>query len=62
MRHLLKKWMTSATNIAPAQAAIKRANKQLAQNNSDASTMIDDEMDDINARLRDAYEVNEDAF
>jgi hypothetical protein len=49
-----EKWMTSAANAAPAQAAAKpkvQENKPLG-----------DDLDAINAALRDAYEPNEDAF
>jgi hypothetical protein len=53
-----EKWMTSAANAAPAQGAAKPADKSMVQTN----TPFDDDIDAINARLRDAYESNEDAF
>ena len=61
-----EKWVTAASNStanpAPAQAAAKPA----AQANAGANTQVGvdnhDDIDAINARLRDAYEPNEDAF
>ncbi len=57
-----EKWLSSAPNIAPsiapAQAAAKPTEKSMAQTN----TPLGDDIDAINARLRDAYESNEDAF
>ena len=53
-----EKWLSSAPNPAPAQATAK----PVAQANVGASTPFDDDIDAINARLRDAYESNEDAF
>ncbi len=53
-----EKWVTSATNAAPTQAAAKPAEKPAAQ----ANTPFDDDIDAINASLRDAYESNEDTF
>ena len=55
------KWLSSAPNVAPTQAA-KPAVKSMPQANTAANTPLDDDMDAINARLRDAYESNEDAF
>ena len=53
-----EKWFTSATNVAPAQPTAKPA----AQANTGIFTPLDDDIDAINAKLRDAYESNEDAF
>jgi hypothetical protein len=57
-----EKWVTSPTdaaaNISPKQAAAKPA----AQANADENMQLGDDIDAINARLRDAYEPNEDAF
>ena len=47
-----------APNVAPAQAAAKPTEKSIAQ----ANTPFDDDIDAINASLRDAYESHEDAF
>jgi Domain of unknown function (DUF5710) len=52
-----EKWMTSAANAAPAQAAAKPAEKSTVK-----SMPLGDDIDAINASLRDAYEPNEDAF
>jgi Domain of unknown function (DUF5710) len=49
-----EKWLSSASNVAPAPPAAKPA----AQNNAPLS----DDVDAINASLRDAYEPNEDVF
>jgi Domain of unknown function (DUF5710) len=49
-----EKWMTTAANAAPAQAAAKPA--------AQVNTALGDDIDSINAALRDAYESNEDAF
>ncbi len=61
-----EKWFLSSSNshsnLAPSQTAIKQADKLKAQNNIDANMTINDDMDDINARLRDAYESAQDAF
>jgi hypothetical protein len=53
-----EKWMTSAANAAHAQAAAKPVVKSMPQTNAP----LDDDIDAINAKLRDAYESNEDAF
>jgi len=53
-----EKWVTSATNAAPKQAAVKPK----AQANAGENMQLSDDIDAINARLRDAYESNEDAF
>ena len=52
------KWMSSAPNIALTQTTAET----MAQAKADINISLDDEMDDINARLRAAYELNEDAF
>ena len=57
-----EKWLSSAPNAAPTQAAAKPVVKSTAQANAGTSTQFDDDIDAINARLRDAYESNEDAF
>ena len=54
----LEKWLSAAPNNAPMQAI----NEPTAQARSDINMSLDDEMDDINARLRAAYESNLDAF
>ena len=57
-----EKWLSSAPNLAlnlaPAQAAVRL----VEQSKSGANTPFDDDIDAINARLRDAYESHEDAF
>ena len=53
-----EKWVSSAPNLALAQPAAK----PVAQANAGANMQVDDDIDTINARLRDAYESNEDAF
>jgi hypothetical protein len=61
-----EKWMTSAPhikqaaapNISPKQAAAK----PVVHNNTSANAPLGDDIDAINASLRDAYEPNEDAF
>ena len=57
-----EKWVTSATNHAPTQAAAKSVVRSMPQANTGANTQANDDIDAINARLRDAYESNEDAF
>ena len=53
-----EKWVSSAPNPAPAAAA-----KPVAQASAGTNKPpFDDDMDAINASLRDAYESNEDAF
>jgi hypothetical protein len=59
---LFEKWMSSAPNLAPTQGAAKPAVKPMAQANADTNKPLDDDIDAINASLRDAYESNEDAF
>ena len=53
-----EKWLSSAPNPAPNMAPAQAAAKPVAQ----ANTPFNDDIDAINARLRDAYESNEDAF
>ena len=65
-----EKWFSAAPNMTPnmtpnmvpAQAAAKPAVKPMAQSKTGANAPLDDDIDAINARLRDAYESNEDAF
>jgi Domain of unknown function (DUF5710) len=61
-----EKWMTSAANaapyISPNQAAAKPVVKSMPQANTSANAPLADDIDAINASLRDAYEPNEDAF
>jgi Domain of unknown function (DUF5710) len=65
-----EKWLSSTPNMAPAQAAAKPAPKPMAkpmpQAKTGANTQVGvdshDDIDAINARLRDAYESNEDTF
>jgi hypothetical protein len=58
-----EKWASSAPNSAlnpaPAQAAAKPAAQAKAGTNK---SPLGDDLDAINASLRDAYESNEDAF
>ncbi len=53
-----EKWMTSAANATPAQTAAKPK----AQAPAGENMPLGDDLDAINAALRDAYEPNEDAF
>ena len=53
-----EKWLSSAPNLAPTQPTTKPA----VQANAGTNMQFDDDIDAINARLRDAYEYNEDAF
>lgn len=46
----------------PAQPAAQPAAKPVAQTSAVTNKPFDDDIDAINARLRDAYESNEDAF
>ena len=57
-----EKWLLPAPNTAPAAAAAasKPVVKSMPQANAGANTQLDDDIDAINARLRDAYESNED--
>ena len=52
-----EKWVSSAPNLVPAQPAAKPVAQLKA-----GDTAQSDELDAINARLRDAYESPEDAF
>ena len=52
-----EKWLTSAPNLAPTQPVAKPVTQANA-----GSTAQNDDIDAINARLRDAYESNEDTF
>ena len=53
-----EKWLSSAPNAPPNMAPAQATTKPMSQ----ANTPLDDDIDAINARLRDAYESNEDAF
>ena len=53
-----EKWLSSASNSTPNIAAAKPAVKPMSQN----KPPFNDDLDTINASLRDAYESNEDAF
>ena len=61
-----EKWFSSSLNISsnmtPAQATIKPNAPSKAQVNVIVKKQTDDNVDDINALLREAYELNEDAF
>ncbi|MEQ1639152.1 MAG: DUF5710 domain-containing protein [Methylococcales bacterium] len=61
-----EKWFTDATNAAPTHAASKPATKTMPQASAGAATQntpLGDDIDAINARLRDAYEAFDgDAF
>ena len=57
-----EKWLSSSTNAAPPAAAAKPIVKSMPQANAGTSTQFDDDIDAINARLRDAYESNEGSF
>jgi Domain of unknown function (DUF5710) len=51
-----EKWFSASANLAPNVAPAQVASKPTTQ----ANTPLDDDIDAINARLRDAYESNED--
>jgi Domain of unknown function (DUF5710) len=51
-----EKWFNASANLAPNVAPAQAAAKPATQ----ANTPLDDDIDAINARLRDAYESNED--
>ena len=53
-----EKWVSSAPNSAPNPAPAQAAAKTAAQ----ADKPLGDDLDAINASLRDAYESNEDTF
>ena len=59
-------WLSSAPNLASTQPVAKPAVKSMSQANAGANTQVDvdnyDDIDAINASLRDAYESNEDTF
>ena len=65
-----EKWLSSELNVvpnmAPDQTAAKPTEKYVTKSmppaTAGANTPLDDDIDAINARLRDAYESNEDAF
>ena len=52
-----EKWVSSAPNLVPAQVATK----PVTQASTDINAPFDEDIDAINARLRDAYESHEDA-
>ena len=59
-----EKWLSSAPNLAPTQPTAKPVVKSMPQANAGSTARnepFDDDIDAINARLRDAYESNEDA-
>ena len=68
-----EKWVSSAPNstlnsapnialgVAAANSAAKSTAKPATQTNSSTNTPLADDLDAINASLRDAYESNEDA-
>ena len=57
-----EKWVTTASNSAPNPAPAQAAAKPVAPASSNTNTPLGDDIDAINASLRDAYEPNEDAF
>jgi Domain of unknown function (DUF5710) len=61
-----EKWLSSAHNVeqnpAPNMASAQAATKSVTPVNASENKPLDDDIDAINARLRDAYESNEDAF
>ena len=61
-----EKWLSSVPNAAPNMAPAQAASKPAVHNNTSANTPLGvdnhDDIDAINASLRDAYESNEDAF
>jgi hypothetical protein len=57
-----EKWLSSAPNVAPNMAPAQADAKPAAQNITSANAPLGDDIDAINASLRDAYEPNEDAF
>ena len=57
-----EKWVSSALNASPAQVAAKLIEKPMPQAATGTNTPLGDDIDAINASLRDAYESNEDAF
>jgi Domain of unknown function (DUF5710) len=57
-----EKWVSSAPNAATTQAAAKPTEKSTVKSMPQVNTQLGDDIDAINASLRDAYESNEDAF
>jgi hypothetical protein len=58
-----EKWFNASQNLAPNVAPAQTAAKPVTQANASMNKPpLDDDIDAINARLRDAYEPNEDAF
>ena len=61
-----EKWLLSAPNAAQNMAPAQTAAKSMSQASASANTQVGvdnhDDIDAINARLRDAYESHEDAF
>ena len=57
-----EKWVSSALNSAPNPAPAQAAAKPVEQVNMVANKPLGDDIDAINASLRDAYELNEDTF
>ena len=61
-----EKWLSSAPNSAPSSSPAQTAAKPVSQASASENTQVGvdshDDIDAINARLRDAYESNEDTF
>ena len=57
-----EKWLSSSPNAAPTQSAAKPTEKSSVKSMPQANKPLGDDLDAINASLRDAYESNEDAF
>jgi Domain of unknown function (DUF5710) len=59
-----EKWLSSSPNTAPVQSNAKPSAKpaQASVGSTSPNKPLDDDIDSINAALRDAYEPNEDAF
>lgn len=57
-----EKWVTSASNAAANISPKQAATKPVVNNNTSANAPLGDDIDAINASLRNAYESNEDAF
>jgi Domain of unknown function (DUF5710) len=56
-----EKWLSSAPNASPNMAPAQAATKSAMPANASEIKPLGDDIDAINARLRDAYESNEDA-
>ena len=59
------KWFTSSPNAAPTQPTTQPTTQPVAQTNASTSARnepFDHDIEAINARLRDAHELNQDAF